>query len=94
MFLKICTTDWQIRRILQFAYFLEKKAVATSVKAVENLGKVGVLCSWFSKQAHLAFLLLTQHHHMHSVSLATTFVLCLAAVLKRLRVLQLKSFTA
>ena len=45
---------WQIGRVLQFAYYLErtKKArqyKATTVNIKENLGKVGVLCSWFVK---------------------------------------------
>ena len=45
--------DWQIGRILQLAYLEKTKKArqckATSIKVEENLGKVGVLCSWFSK---------------------------------------------
>ena len=45
---------WQIGRVLQFAYYLErtkkaKQYKATKVNIEENLGKVGVLCSWFVK---------------------------------------------
>lgn len=45
---------WQIGKVLQFAYYLEKTKKArqyraTTVNIEGNLGKVGVLCSWFTK---------------------------------------------
>ena len=54
MFLKNGKTDWEIGRILQFAYYLEKtkkarQCKATSIKVEENLGKVGVYAHSFEK---------------------------------------------
>ena len=62
---------WQIGRVLQFAYYLEKTKKArqyrgTTLNIEENLGKVGVLCSWFVKTKTGIFTL--EHDDLNMIS--------------------------
>ena len=62
---------WQIGRVLQFAYYLEKTKKArqyraTTVNVEENLGKVGVLCSWFIETKTGTFT--TEHDDLDMIS--------------------------
>ena len=68
---------------------------ATSIKVEENLGKVGVLSSWFSK-ANTGTFTFENDPTSHAFCPVSNyaFVLCLTAVLRQLRVRHVMKFKA